>query len=131
MFNPTQIVIAAFVRELREMYDRTYGTLEPEFPGVMSFVAQLALENIATSDAPYHDANHTIMVTLVARKSCGAGTSALAVCHRATGCTSPSRCYATTSAMCEESARPMKTAGTSPIWRAIGLPCRKAPLMRR
>ena len=33
MFNPTQIVIAAFIRELREMYDRTYGTLEPGFPG--------------------------------------------------------------------------------------------------
>ena len=28
MFNPTQIVITAFVRELREMYDRSYGTLE-------------------------------------------------------------------------------------------------------
>jgi hypothetical protein len=57
MFNPMQIVIATFVRELREMYDRSYGTLEPGFPGVISFVAQLALENIATSDAPYHDVN--------------------------------------------------------------------------
>jgi hypothetical protein len=42
MFNPTQIVITAFIRELREMYDRTYGTLEPGFPGVISFVAQLS-----------------------------------------------------------------------------------------
>jgi hypothetical protein len=55
MFNPTQIVITAFVRELREMYDRNYGTLEPGFWGVIGFVAQLAPENIATSDAPYHD----------------------------------------------------------------------------
>jgi hypothetical protein len=68
MFNPTQIVIAAFIRELREMYDRTYGTLEPGFPGVIGFVAQLALENIATSDAPYHDVRHTIMVTLVGQE---------------------------------------------------------------
>jgi hypothetical protein len=68
MFNPTQIVITAFVRELREMYDRTYGISEPGFPGVISFVAQLALENIATSDAPYHDVNHTIMVTLVGQE---------------------------------------------------------------
>jgi hypothetical protein len=68
MFNPTQIVIAAFIGELREMYDRTYGTLEPDFPGVMSFVAQLALENIATGDAPYHDVSHTIMVTLVGQE---------------------------------------------------------------
>jgi hypothetical protein len=68
MFNRTQIVIAAFIRELREMYDRTYGTLEPGFPGVIGFVAQLALENIATSDAPYHDVSHTIMVTLVGQE---------------------------------------------------------------
>src|SRR5690242_1452751 len=68
MFNPTQIVITSFVRELREMYSRSYGTSEPGFPGVISFVAQLALENIATSDAPYHDVNHTIMVTLVGQE---------------------------------------------------------------
>jgi hypothetical protein len=68
MFNPTQIVIEAFIGELRAMYDRTYGTLEPGYPGVISFVAQLALENIATSDAPYHDVNHTIMVTLVGQE---------------------------------------------------------------
>jgi hypothetical protein len=68
MFNPTQIVITAFIRELREMYDRTYGISEPGFPDVISFVAQLALENIATSDAPYHDVNHTIMVTLVGQE---------------------------------------------------------------
>jgi len=68
MFNPTQIVITAFIRELGAMYDRTYGTLEPGFPGVISFVAQLALENIATSDAAYHDVNHTIMVTLVGQE---------------------------------------------------------------
>jgi len=58
MFNPTQIVIAAFIRELRAMYGRTYGALEPGYPGVVSFVAQLALENIATSDAAYHDVSY-------------------------------------------------------------------------
>jgi len=64
MFNPTQIVIESFARELRSMYDRTYGILEPSYPGIISFVAGLALENIATSDAAYHDINHTIQVTL-------------------------------------------------------------------
>ena len=34
----------------------------------MGFVARLALENIATSDAAYHDVNHTIMVTLVGQE---------------------------------------------------------------
>ena len=31
MFNPTQIVITAFIRELREMYDRTYGIRSRDF----------------------------------------------------------------------------------------------------
>ena len=68
MFNATLIVIEAFIRELRTMYERTYGTMEPGYPGVISFVAQLALENIATSDAAYHDVNHTIMVSLVGQE---------------------------------------------------------------
>jgi hypothetical protein len=68
MFNPTQVVIEAFVCELRTMYERTYTTLEPSYPGIISFVAQLALETIATSDAAYHDVNHTIMVTLVGQE---------------------------------------------------------------
>jgi hypothetical protein len=68
MFNPTQIVIEAFVGELQVMYQRTYGVLEPSYPGIIGFVARLALENIANSDAPYHDVNHTIMVTLVGQE---------------------------------------------------------------
>ena len=51
MFNATLTIIEAFTRELRMMYERSYGTMEPGYPGVISFVAQLALENIATSDA--------------------------------------------------------------------------------
>jgi hypothetical protein len=68
MFNPTLIVIEAFIRELRTMYERTYGMLEPSHPGILNFVAQLSLEIIATSDAAYHDVNHTMMVTLVGQE---------------------------------------------------------------
>src|SRR5215468_8479087 len=68
MFNPTQIVIEAFVKELLVMYERIYGVLEPSYPGIMGFVSRLALENIANSDAAYHDVNHTIMVTLVGQE---------------------------------------------------------------
>jgi hypothetical protein len=68
MFNPTTVVIDAFVGELQAMYERTYGILEPSYPGIISFVGRLALENIANSDAPYHDVNHTIMVTLVGQE---------------------------------------------------------------
>lgn len=65
MFNPTQHVIEGFVGELQSMYERTYGVLEPSYPGIIGFVGRLALENLANSDAPYHDVNHTILVTLV------------------------------------------------------------------
>jgi hypothetical protein len=68
MFNPTLIIIDAFIKELRLMYERTYSTLEPSYPGIISFAAQLALETIATSDAAYHDVNHTMMVTLVGQE---------------------------------------------------------------
>ena len=68
MFNPTQIIIEAFVGELQLMYERTYGLLEPDYPGIIGFVARLALENIANSDAAYHDVNHTVMVTLVGQE---------------------------------------------------------------
>lgn len=68
MFNPTQLAIDAFVADLQRTYIRTYGLLEPAYPGILEFIARMALENIANSDAPYHDVNHTIMVTLVGQE---------------------------------------------------------------
>jgi hypothetical protein len=68
MFNPTQIFIQAFAEELKSKYGLIYGNLEPAYPDIIGFVARLALENIANSDATYHDMNHTIMVTLVGQE---------------------------------------------------------------
>jgi hypothetical protein len=68
MFNPTQVVIQAFVEQLKDMYGQIYGILDPTNPDIIGFVGRLALENIANSDAPYHDMNHTIMVTLVGQE---------------------------------------------------------------
>jgi hypothetical protein len=68
MFNPTQLVIDHFVELLKDSYYRTYGLLEPEYPNVIAFIGRIALENAATSDAPYHDYNHTILVTLVGQE---------------------------------------------------------------
>jgi hypothetical protein len=68
MFNPTQVVIDAFVHELQTMYARVYGVLEPDYPGVIAFIGRVAMENIANSDAPYHNAEHTMMVTLVGQE---------------------------------------------------------------
>ena len=55
MFNPTAVVIEAFVAELRQGYNYTYTNLEPDYPGIIDFVGRMALELIANSDAPYHD----------------------------------------------------------------------------
>jgi hypothetical protein len=68
MFNPTQIVIDAFCERLQARYRRMYGLLEPEYPGILSFAARIALENIANTDAPYHDVPHTVLVTEVGQE---------------------------------------------------------------
>jgi len=68
MFNPTAVVIDAFVDELRKGYISTYTTLEPDYPGIIDYVGHMALELIANSDAPYHDLGHTICVTLVGQE---------------------------------------------------------------
>ena len=68
MFNPTAVVIDAFVDELRKGYVSTYTNLEPDYPGIIDYVGHMALELIANSDAPYHDLGHTICVTLVGQE---------------------------------------------------------------
>lgn len=68
MFNPTQVVIDAFVQELKDSYHKIYGILDPEYPNIIGFCARMALENIANSDAPYHDVHHTILVTQVGQE---------------------------------------------------------------
>jgi hypothetical protein len=68
MFNPTAVVIDAFVAELKHAYIGTYTNLEPDYPGIIAYVGHMALELIANSDAPYHDLSHTICVTLVGQE---------------------------------------------------------------
>ena len=68
MFNPTAVVIDAFVAELRKGYIGTYTNLEPAYPGIIDYVGHMALELIANSDAPYHDLGHTINVTLLGQE---------------------------------------------------------------
>jgi hypothetical protein len=68
MFNATKTVIDAFVVELEDAYRSVYGRREPDYPEILGFFARLALENIANSDAPYHDVEHTIMVTMAGQE---------------------------------------------------------------
>jgi len=68
MFNPTEVLIDAFVERLQHEYRRMYGVLEPSYPGIIAWAGRMALENIANSDALYHDVEHTLMVTLVGQE---------------------------------------------------------------
>ncbi|NEP12181.1 MAG: metal-dependent phosphohydrolase [Symploca sp. SIO1A3] len=65
MFNPTEVIIDAFVDRLKIGYHRTYGGLNPNYPDIIAWAGNMALENIANSDALYHNVEHTIFVTLV------------------------------------------------------------------
>ncbi|MEM6427344.1 MAG: Npun_R2479 family HD domain-containing metalloprotein [Cyanobacteria bacterium P01_D01_bin.128] len=68
MFNATEILIADFVDKIRAGYHRTYGGQNPEYEDIIAWAGSMALENIANSDALYHNVEHTILVTLVGQE---------------------------------------------------------------
>jgi hypothetical protein len=65
MFNPAHLVANALAEELAGNYRDMYGERSPEYPAILRSTAKLAIERIANSDALYHDAQHTVLVTLV------------------------------------------------------------------
>jgi len=65
VFDLQSLIIEHFVEELRAAYGETYALLEPGYGNVLAWAGRLALENIANSDALYHNVEHTIMVSLV------------------------------------------------------------------
>jgi hypothetical protein len=68
VFNATELLITAFVDELKAGYRRTYGGYKPNYEDIIGWVGSMALENIANSDALYHNVEHTILVTLVGQE---------------------------------------------------------------
>jgi hypothetical protein len=68
MFNSTELLIDEFVRQLRAGYRRTYGGQRPDYEEMIGWVGAMALENIANSDALYHNVEHSIMVGLVGQE---------------------------------------------------------------
>lgn len=68
MFNATEILIDAFVLQIREGYHRTYGCLKNDYQDIIAWAGNMALENIANSDALYHNVEHSILVTLVGQE---------------------------------------------------------------
>ncbi len=68
MLNTTELAIDAFVGHLQEGYRRTYGGYKQDYAEILGWAGGMALENIANSDALYHNVNHTILVTLVGQE---------------------------------------------------------------
>jgi hypothetical protein len=68
MFNSTELLINAFVDQLQDSYHRTYGGYKPDYAEIIAWAGGMALENIANSDALYHNVEHTILVTLVGQE---------------------------------------------------------------
>jgi hypothetical protein len=64
MLNLRKNTIDFFVEELKRAYRRTYSDMNPAFANIIAWSGRLALENIANSDALYHNMEHTILVTL-------------------------------------------------------------------
>jgi hypothetical protein len=67
-FNATEILIDEFVKRLREGYRRTYGGLKRDYEEIIAWAGSMAMENIANSDALYHNVEHSILVTLVGQE---------------------------------------------------------------
>ncbi|MCT7951861.1 metal-dependent phosphohydrolase [Ancylothrix sp. C2] len=68
MFNATELLIDTFVDNLRDGYRRTYGGYKPDYEDIIAWAGGMALENIANSDALYHNVEHTILVALVGQE---------------------------------------------------------------
>lgn len=69
VFNATEFLIDAFVELIREGYRHTRGGYKSNYEEIIGWAGNAALENIANSDAPDHNVEHTIMVTLVGQET--------------------------------------------------------------
>lgn len=65
MFNATTLLADALGRHLADTYQRLYGGREPEYGRLLDGAGKLVIEQIANSDALYHNINHTALVALV------------------------------------------------------------------
>ena len=68
MVNANEALIALFCRRLRRGYRRMYGHRKHDYEEIICWVGCMALEYIANSDALYHNAEHTFLVTLVGQE---------------------------------------------------------------
>jgi hypothetical protein len=65
MFKPTEILVDAFLKSLRESYRAAFGGAEPRYADLLTEVGRATLHRIARSNALYHDLDHAMKVVLV------------------------------------------------------------------
>jgi AIG2-like family len=67
MLNATTLLADALGKRLSIDFLRSFGTGDQRIAALLDEAARLVIERLATSDALYHDAEHTALVTLVAQ----------------------------------------------------------------
>ncbi len=67
MLNATTLLANELGQTLSSAFLRTFGGIEPRYAALLDEAGRLVIERLATSDALYHDAQHTALVALVAQ----------------------------------------------------------------
>jgi len=67
MLNATTLLADALGHRLSTVFLRSFGTGDQRIAALLDEAARLVIERLATSDALYHDAEHTALVALVAQ----------------------------------------------------------------
>jgi hypothetical protein len=65
MLNATALLSDELGKRLSSVFLRTFGGIKPHIAAFLDETARLVTERIGASDALYHDAEHTALVTLV------------------------------------------------------------------
>ncbi|MEM1346514.1 MAG: metal-dependent phosphohydrolase [Pseudomonadota bacterium] len=68
MFDPTDVLARQFGTHLAETYLHHCGAHDPGYAPLIGAAAQSLIARLATTDAPYHDVRHTVMVVLAGQQ---------------------------------------------------------------
>jgi hypothetical protein len=68
MFNPNHVVASAFGDYLEQQYMQYFSGRNAEYGAYIGGAARLVLERLGNTDALYHNAEHTMMVSLVGQQ---------------------------------------------------------------
>ncbi len=67
MLQTSSLLADALADRLIATFTRTYGRMAPPYAEALGEAARLVIERLSLSDALYHTAEHTVLVTLVAQ----------------------------------------------------------------